>query len=133
MRPAGPYVIQGAVAALHALARRAEDTDWRQIAALYDRLIEIMPSPVVELNRAVAIAMSRGYEEGLVFLDELERSGELDGYHLLFAARADLLRRLLRPAEAVAAYDGALELNPGDRERRYLLRRRAQVEAEAGH
>ena len=133
MRPARPYVIQGAIAALHARARRAEDTDWEQIAGLYDRLIEVAPSPVVRLNRAVAVAMSRGYEQGLVMVDELERSGELDGYHLLFAARADLLRRLGRSAEAVAAYDRALELDPGDRERRYLLRRRAQVEAEAGH
>jgi RNA polymerase sigma-70 factor, ECF subfamily len=133
MRPAGPYAIQGAVAALHAQADRADDTDWKQIAALYDRLIEIVPSPVVQLNRAVAIAMSRGYEVGLVLLEELERSGELDGYHLLFAARADLLRRLGRFTEAVAAYDRALELDPGERERRYLLRRRAQVESGADH
>jgi len=133
MRPAGPYVIQGAIAALHALARRADDTDWKQIAGLYDRLIEVAPSPVVRLNLAVAVAMSRGYEEGLVMVDELERSGELEGYHLLFAARADLLRRLGRSAEAVMAYDRALELDPGERERRYLLRRRAQVKAGAGH
>jgi RNA polymerase sigma-70 factor (ECF subfamily) len=133
MRPAGPYVIQGAVAALHALARRADDTDWKQIAGLYDRLIEVAPSPVVRLNRAVAVAMSRGYKEGLDMVDELERSDELEGYHLLFAARADLLRRLGRSAEAVAAYDRALELEPGERERRYLLRRRAQVKAGADH
>ncbi|MDQ4057981.1 MAG: RNA polymerase subunit sigma-24, partial [Actinomycetota bacterium] len=144
MRPAGPYVIQGAVAALHAQADRADDTDWKQIAALYDRLMEIVPSPVVRLNRAVAIAMSRGpgsagsqnrrsYERGLVLLDELERGGELDEYHLLFAARADLLRRLGRFGESVAAYDRALELVAGERERRYLLRRRAQVKSGADH
>ncbi|MGH2777323.1 MAG: RNA polymerase sigma factor [Actinomycetota bacterium] len=129
MSPPGPYVIQAAIAALHAQAERAEDTDWDQITALYKWLAEIVPSPVVQLNRAVAVAMSWGYEKGLVLIDELERSGELDGYHLLFAARADLLRRLGRFTEAVADYDRALELDPGERERRYLLRRRAQVES----
>ncbi len=133
MRPPGPYVNQAAIAALHAQAERAEDTDWNQITALYKWLVEIVPSPVVKLNRAVAVAMSWGYEKGLVLIDELERSGELDGYHLLFAARADLLRRLGRFSESVAAYDRALELDPGERERRYLLSRRAQVKSGADH
>ena len=105
---AGPYALQAAIAALHARAVRAEETDWRQIAALYDLLLRVLPSPVVELNRAVAVAMVDGPARGLLLLDALEARGELAGYHLLPAARADLLRRLGRVPEAGAAYRAAL-------------------------
>jgi RNA polymerase sigma-70 factor, ECF subfamily len=90
----GPYALQGAIAALHAQAKRPEETDWHQIAALYEPLLREQPSPVVELNRAVAVAMASGAAEGLALLDELEERGELKGYYLLPAARGDLLRRL---------------------------------------
>ena len=132
MRPAGPYVIQAAIAALHARAKRPEETDWPQIAALYDALARLAPSPVVELNRSVAVAMSAGLERGIELLDQLERSGELGGYHLLYAARADLYRRLGRPGAAKADLERALALNPPEAERRYLLRRRAEVRSSAG-
>ena len=123
----GPYQVQAAVAALHARAPRPEDTDWPQIAALYDRLAELSPSPVVLLNRAVAVAMADGAARGLPMVDALE--GELDGYHLFHAARADLLRRLGRHDEAAASYRRALELAANPSERAFLERRLAAVTA----
>jgi RNA polymerase sigma-70 factor, ECF subfamily len=122
------YALQAAIAALHARAPRAEDTDWAQIARLYDALLQQRPSPVVELNRAAAIAMAEGPESGLVLIDALEAKGELDGYHLLPAARADLLRRQGRCREAAEAYRQALALVANDPERRYLARRLAEME-----
>jgi RNA polymerase sigma-70 factor, ECF subfamily len=119
----GPYQVQAAIAACHATAPTAEATDWPQIAALYDRLATLTPSAVVELNRAVAVAMADGPAAGLALVRELEASGELDDYHLLAATRADLLRRLGRHTEAAAGYRRALELAPTDAERRYLARR----------
>jgi RNA polymerase sigma-70 factor, ECF subfamily len=124
---AGIYQLQAAIAASHATAARAQDTDWARIARLYGRLAEIAPSPVVELNRAVAVAMADGPAAGLALLDALEESGELRGYHLLPAARADFLRRLERRAEAAAAYRQALQLANTDAERRYLARRLAET------
>jgi RNA polymerase sigma-70 factor, ECF subfamily len=124
---AGPYQLQAAIAASHAAAAHAADTDWARIAVLYGRLAELVPSAVVELNRAVAIAMAYGPAAGLERVDALEAAGELAGYHLLPATRADLLRRLDRRAEAAAAYREALELAPTDAERRYLRRRLAEV------
>jgi RNA polymerase sigma-70 factor (ECF subfamily) len=126
-RRPGPYQLQGAIAALHARAPRPEDTDWPQIAALYDRLAETAPSPVVELNRAVAIAMADGPERGLALFAPLEV--ELGDYHLFHAARADLLRRLGRNEEAAAAYRRALELVTNPRQRAYLEGRLAEVTA----
>ena len=123
----GPYQLQAAIAACHATASRAADTDWAQIAALYGELAEVVASPVVRLNRAVAVAMAEGPAEGLELVESLEASGELAGYHLLAATRADLLRRLRRPEEAAAAYREGLELVATDAERRYLARRLAEV------
>ncbi len=124
---AGFYAIQAAIAALHAQAARAEDTDWRQIAILYAVLLRLHPSPVVALNRAAAVGMAAGPEAGLRLIAEIEEGHALDGYHLLPAARADLLRRLGRTAEAAAAYDRALALAQSEAERRYLERRRREV------
>jgi RNA polymerase sigma-70 factor (ECF subfamily) len=124
--PPGPYALQAAIAALHAEAARAEDTDWWQIAALYRELARVAPGPVVELNRAVAIAMARGPAAGLTLVDRV--AGELDGYHLLHATRADLLRRLDRRAEAAAAYRRALELAANGAERDFLAGRLAELE-----
>ena len=124
----GVYALQAAIAALHARAQRADDTDWKQIACLYNALLQKQPSPVVELNRAAAIAMADGPSRGLALIDELEAKGELDGYHLLPAARADLLRRDGRFREAAQAYRRALALVSNDPERRYLTRRLAEVE-----
>jgi len=126
-RQPGPYQIQAAIAACHATAPDAAATDWAEIAALYGELARIAPSPVVELNRAVAVAMADGPLAGLALVDEIDASGQLAGYHLLPATRADLLRRLDRPAEAADAYRTALELANTDAERRYLNRRLAEV------
>jgi RNA polymerase sigma-70 factor, ECF subfamily len=120
---AGPYGLQAAIAACHATAGRAADTDWAQIALLYGRLAQIVPSPVIELNRAVAVAMADGPAAGLDLVAALEQSGALPGYHLLPATRADLLERLGRPAEAAASYAEALALATTDSERRYLARK----------
>ncbi|HYZ81200.1 MAG TPA: RNA polymerase sigma factor [Solirubrobacteraceae bacterium] len=128
---AGPYQLQAAIAACHTGAPDAAVTDWAQIAALYDLLVRIVPSPVVELNRAVAVAMSRGLDVGLEILGELEASGRLDGYHLLSATRADLLRRQGRREEAAAAYREALALVGSEAERRFLVRRLDEVTAAA--
>jgi RNA polymerase sigma-70 factor, ECF subfamily len=119
----GPYQLQAAIAACHATAAYAGATDWTRIAELYGQLAKLIPSPVVELNRAVAVAMAEGPAAGLALLQDLEATGALSGYHLLPATRADLLRRLDRPAEAAAAYRQALELATTDVERRYLARR----------
>ena len=113
----GPYQVQGAIASLHS----EPEPDRRRIAALYDRLAELAPSPVVELNRAVAVALAEGPSTGLALLDAL--ADELDGYHLLHAARADLLRRLDRPGKAAEAYRRALALAPSEPERRFLAGR----------
>jgi RNA polymerase sigma-70 factor (ECF subfamily) len=123
----GPYQLQAAIAACHAAVQDADETDWVTIADLYTRLAEMAPSPVVELNRAVALAMADGIEVGLARIDQLESSGALEGYYLLPATRADLMRRLGRHPEASASYRAALELAPTDVERRYLLRRLAEV------
>ncbi|MFB4290079.1 RNA polymerase sigma factor [Nonomuraea sp. ATR24] len=127
---AGPYQIQAAIAACHGTAPTAADTDWPQIAALYDRLARLVPSPVVELNRAVAIGMAEGPAAGLALADRLRESGALAGYHLLPATRADLLRRLGRPGEAADAYREALGSAPTTPERRYLTRRLNEVRAQ---
>jgi RNA polymerase sigma-70 factor (ECF subfamily) len=117
----GPYQLQAAIAALHGAAGRPEDTDWRQIALLYGRLAEIRPTPVVELNRAAAVAMAEGPERGLELMAPLAPA--LEHYHLFHAARADLLRRLGRHDESAAAYRRALALVSNDVERRFLERR----------
>src|SRR5215213_6506038 len=123
----GPYQVQAAIGACHATAAEASATDWAEIAALYGELARLVPSPVVELNRAVAVAMAEGPAEGLAMVEELEASGDLAGYHLLPATRADLLRRMGRSAEAAAAYRRALELAAADAERRYFARRLAET------
>jgi RNA polymerase sigma-70 factor (ECF subfamily) len=128
----GPYQVQAAIAACHATATDAGATDWSEIAALYGELVRMTPSPVVELNRAVAVAMAEGPEAGLVLVEELSASGVLSGYHLLPATRADLLRRLGRRDEAAASYRQALALASADVERRYLARRLTQVSAGDG-
>ena len=119
----GPFALQAAIAALHCQAARAEDTDWRQIVRLYDILEGQQPSPIVSLNRAVAIAMVEGPRRGLALVYELASTGDLDEYHLLHAARADLLRRLGRNPEAVESYRKALALVTNESERRFLKRR----------
>jgi RNA polymerase sigma-70 factor, ECF subfamily len=119
----GPYALQAAIAAAHAAAPTAAATDWDRIVGLYDLLARADPSPVVELNRAVAVAMRDGPAVGLALVDAILERGQLDGYHLAHAARADLLRRLGRTAEARAAYRRALELARQEPERRFLRRR----------
>jgi RNA polymerase sigma-70 factor (ECF subfamily) len=121
----GEYGLQAAIAAEHARARRAEATDWARIALLYERLAAVSRSAVVQLNRAVAVAMAEGPESGLRLLAELDAGGELAGYHLLDSARAGLLARLGRDCEAAAAYARALELATNPVERRFLERRLA--------
>lgn len=128
----GPYALQATIAAVHARARTAVETDWRQIAALYGVLARVGPSPVVELNRAVAIAMADGPAAALPLLDVLDARGELAGYHLLSAARGDLLRRLGRTAEAIAAYRRALADVGSAPERRFLEARLRELEREPG-
>jgi RNA polymerase sigma factor (sigma-70 family) len=128
-RRPGPYQLQAAIAALHAQAERPGDTDWPQIVALYEQLLRIAPTPVVALNRAIAIAMTQGPEQGLVLIDEIRG---LDRYHLLHAARADLLARANRPQEAAGAYRVAIELARNERERAFLKRRLAAVRQPPG-
>jgi RNA polymerase sigma-70 factor, ECF subfamily len=128
---AGPYQLQAAIAACHATAADAADTDWAKIAQLYGRLNELVPSAVVELNRAVAVAMADGPAAGLELVEALQASGALASYHLLPATRADLLRRLGRHAEAAAGYREALDLATTDAERRYLARRLAETTGQA--
>jgi RNA polymerase sigma-70 factor (ECF subfamily) len=126
-RPAGPYVIQAAIAALHCEPLRYEDTDWREIVRLYSLLERVQPSPVVALNRAVAVSMVDGPEAALRLVDELEAQGELDQYHRLHAVRADLLRRLGDYSRATKSYERALALVTNDSERRFLERRLREV------
>ena len=125
----GPYVLQAAIAACHASARTAAKTDWAEIALLYERLTEIIRSPVVALNRAVAVAMADGPAAGLILVEQLDATNALGGYYLLPATRADLLRRLGRRDEASAADRRAVELAPTDAERRYLSKRLAEMSA----
>ncbi len=127
MRQIGPYQLQAAIAALHAEAASSPETDWPQIAALYGELARIHPSPVVQLNGAVAIGMSEGPRRGLALIDELGTSGELDRYHLFHAARADMLRRLGSFEAAADAYRRALALMANGVERAYLERRLANL------
>jgi RNA polymerase sigma-70 factor (ECF subfamily) len=127
----GPFTLQAAIAALHCQAARAEDTDWRQIVRLYDLLERVQPSPVVSLNRAVAVAMSDGPKPALALIDALAAEGDLDDYHLLHAARADLLRRIGSSAEAAKSYTRALALATNDSERRFLERRLREVQPPA--
>jgi RNA polymerase sigma-70 factor, ECF subfamily len=122
---ASPFALQAAIAALHCQAARAEDTDWPQIVRLYDILERLDPSPIVSLNRAVAVAMVDGPQAGLALIDAL--AGDLDGYHLFHAARADLLRRIGSSAEAAKSYGRALALVTNESERRFLERRLHEV------
>jgi RNA polymerase sigma-70 factor (ECF subfamily) len=126
-RSPGSYQLQAAIAALHAEATNEHDTDWRQIASLYAVLGTIQPSPVVFLNHAVSVAMSNGLPYGLAMIDALGNEEGLSGYHLLHAARADLLRRMGRSREALAAYQNALSLTGNEVERRYLKRRITEI------
>jgi len=126
-RPPGSYALQAAIAAIHAQAPTAADTDWPQIAALYGVLARVHPTPVVELNRAVAVALADGIERGLALVDELDRRGELVGYHPLAVAQAELLRRLGRHAEAAEAYRRALALASNEAERRHLEKRLREI------
>jgi RNA polymerase sigma-70 factor (ECF subfamily) len=119
----GPYTLQGAIAAVHAEARTADETDWAQIVALYDVLVRADPSPIIELNRAAAIAMRDGPAAGLAIIDAILARGDLDGYHLAHSARAELCRRLGRFADARGSYQRALTLVRQDAERRFLERR----------
>ena len=121
---AGAYTVQAAIAAMHSVALRAEDTDWERILALYDELLKLAPSPVVELNRAVAVAFAQGWSEGLAVMEALDGLGD---YFLYHAARADLYRRLDRNPESAAAYERALELVTNPVERAFLERRLSQV------
>jgi RNA polymerase sigma-70 factor, ECF subfamily len=123
----GPYALQAAIAAVHAEAASAEETDWPQIVALYDLLQRVSPSPVVALNRAVAVAMRDGPAAGLRLVEGLREEGELEAYHLLHAVEADLCRRLGRTQQARAAYRRALELATQDPERRFLEGRLAEL------
>jgi RNA polymerase sigma-70 factor, ECF subfamily len=127
-RNLGPYQLQAAIAAIHAEAGTATETDWKQIAALYDILNTAAASPIVALNHAVAVAMSESLERGLAMIDELGAAGELDSYHLYHAARADLLRRMGRNREALESYHRALALTTNAVEARYLGRRISELE-----
>lgn len=125
----GPYQLQAAIAAVHAEAKTAEETDWKQIAGLYQELKRIHPSAVVALNHAVAVAMSEGLEKGLALIEKLGSSGELESYHLYYAARADILRRIGSRDKALQEYNRALALTSNAVERRYLRRRIAELHA----
>ena len=127
-RNPGPYQLQAAIAAIHAEARTAQETDWKQIAALYSILNTTQASPIVALNHAVAVAMSESLERGLAMIDELGACGELNSYHLYHAARADLLRRMGRNPEAIESYRRALALTSNAVELRYLSRRLSSLE-----
>ena len=131
LRGGGPYALQAAIAAVHCRAARPEDTDWSQIVRFYDQLERLEPSPVVSLNRAAAVAMADGPRAALALVDGLAAGGELERYHLLYAARADLLRRLGSLKEAAKSYAQALALVTNDAERRFLERRLREVSAGA--
>ena len=126
----GPFAVEAAIAALHCEAARAAETDWAQIARLYEVLERLQPSPIVSLNRAVAVAMTDGPAAGLGLIDQLTSRGELDSYHLLHAARADLLRRMGLLTQAAASYERALALVSNDSERRFLARRLREMRGE---
>jgi RNA polymerase sigma-70 factor (ECF subfamily) len=128
-RRIGPYALQAAIAAVHAEAPRAAATDWARIVGLYDVLVQADPSPVVELNRAVAVAMRDGPEAGLVLVDAILGRGDLGNYHLAHAARADLCRRLGRIKDARVSYERALGLTGQEPERRFLTRRLSELPA----
>ncbi|MDP9224846.1 MAG: RNA polymerase sigma factor [Actinomycetota bacterium] len=128
----GPYQIQAAIAAVHSEAREAGDTDWREIVALYDRLVAVDPSPVIQLNRAVAVSMANGAQAGLRLVDEIAAEGSLERYHLLHSVRAALLRRLDKRAEAADAYRRALALATNPVDQRFLRSELVQVTARAG-
>jgi RNA polymerase sigma-70 factor, ECF subfamily len=125
----GPYALQAAIAAVHCQAARPEDTDWAQIVKLYENLEEVQPSPIVSLNRAVAVAMAYGPQPALGMINAIAATKELENYHLLHAARADMLRRLGSSAEAAKSYRRALELVTNDSERKFLERRLKEVES----
>jgi RNA polymerase sigma-70 factor, ECF subfamily len=127
----GPYALQAAIAAVHCESARPEDTDWKQIVQLYDLLERVQPSPVVSLNRAVAVAMADGPRPALQLVEALAATNDLENYHLLHAARADLLRRLGSLEEAAKSYSRALELVTNDSERRFLERRLREVQPPA--
>ncbi|MBA3356557.1 MAG: RNA polymerase sigma factor [Pyrinomonadaceae bacterium] len=129
---AGPFAVQAAISAEHCRAKRAQDTNWPQIVRLYDLLERVQPSPIVSLNRAVAVAMADGFQSGLALIDVLAATAELDGYHLLHAARADLLRRLGSNVKAAQSYGRALALVTNDSERRFLERRLREVQPSVG-
>ena len=126
-RRVGPYLLQAAIAAVHAEAPSSAETDWSEIVGLYDVLLRAEPSPVIELNRAAAIAMRDGPEQGLELIDAILARGDLTEYHLAHAARADLLRRLRRTAEARTAYERALQLATETPEKRFLERRLSEL------
>ncbi len=126
----GPFALQAAIAAIHCQAARAQDTDWPQIVRLYDLLERVQPSPIVSLNRAVAVAMADSVGSALALIDQLADDDGLANYHLLHAARADLLRRLGSPVEAAKSYQRALTLVTNDSERRFLERRLREVQTE---
>ena len=123
----GVYQLQAAIAAIHAEAQTAEQTDWPQIVALYRELMRITPSPIVALNHAAAVAMSEGFEKGLTLAEESGATGKLDQYYLFHAARADLLRRLNRLQEATTAYKRALALTTNHVEKQFIRRRLSEV------
>jgi len=127
----GPFALEAAIAAEHCKAARPEDTDWSRIVRLYDLLQDLLPSPIIALNRAVAIGMTAGPQSAIALIDELANSGELDGYHLLPAARADMLRRLGSNREAAESYELALGLVSNESERRFLERRLREVTSSA--
>jgi RNA polymerase sigma-70 factor (ECF subfamily) len=127
----GPFSLQAAIAAVHCQAARAEDTDWARIVRYYDLLERVQPSPIVSLNRAVAIAMVDGPQPALALIEALVATGDLDDYHLLHAARADLLRRIGSAAEAAKSYERALALVTNGSERRFLERRLHEVQPPA--
>jgi RNA polymerase sigma-70 factor (ECF subfamily) len=126
----GPYALQSAIAALHCGAASADDTDWPQIVELYTLLERLQPSPVVALNRAAAIAMRDGAQQGLALMDALAADAKLNNYYLLHASRADLLRRLGRSTEAISSYAQALTLVTNNTERRFLERRLRELGCE---
>jgi RNA polymerase sigma-70 factor, ECF subfamily len=129
---AGPVALQAAIAAVHCRAAKSEDTDWREIVRLYEQLEHVQPSPVVSLNRAVAVAMVEGPGPALAILDQITAAGQLENYHLLHATRADLLRRAGSLKEAAASYERALALAGNESERRFLARRLQELRAWGG-
>jgi RNA polymerase sigma-70 factor (ECF subfamily) len=124
---AGPYSIQAAIAAVHAGAEKAEDTDWSQIVALYDVLLSMIPSPVIELNRAVAVAMRDGPGPAIALIDAILTRGELSEYHLAHSARGELCRRAGRSSEARISFQRALQLTKQEPERQFLQSRLAEL------